>query len=145
MRWQRRIPGFLEKKAEKKMSELRYQVVVEAKDGPQAVSGTAEFAQGPLNIACEAPEGLIRSVLAEVEIDIENDEKIFVNGYSLRISSIWTITETDSSRIIPRLSESSRGIRGAISGRETFSDWSRLWTSPLDIQSSASTRLKTAS
>ena len=81
MRWQRRIPGFLEKKAEKKMSELRYQVVVEAKDGPQAVSGTAEFAQGPLNIACEAPEGLIRSVLAEVEIDIDNDEKIFVNGY----------------------------------------------------------------
>ena len=63
------------------MSELRYQVVVEAKDGPQAINGTAELAQGPLNIACEAPEGFLRSVLAEVEIDIDNDEKIFVNGY----------------------------------------------------------------
>ena len=63
------------------MSELRYQIVVEAKDGPQAVNGTAEFEQGAVRIACEVPEGLIRSVLAEVTIEIENDEKIFMNGY----------------------------------------------------------------
>ncbi len=63
------------------MSELRYQVVIEAKDGPAAINDVADLEKGPMHISCDVPEGLLRSVLAEVEIEIENDEKIFMNGY----------------------------------------------------------------
>ena len=63
------------------MSDFNYQIVIEGKDGPTAISGSAELAQGPLKVVCEAPEGLLRCVKGEVEVCIDSDEKIFVNGY----------------------------------------------------------------
>ena len=63
------------------MNKINYQVVVEAKDGPAAINGTAELAHGPLNIVCEAPEGHLRCVKAAVGISIDPKDKIFVNGY----------------------------------------------------------------
>jgi len=63
------------------MSIFNYQIVAETKNGPEAINGSAELAQGPLRVVCEAPEGLLRCVKGQTEVIIDPEDRIFVNGY----------------------------------------------------------------
>ena len=63
------------------MEDLRYKVLIECKDGPASIIGQAEFAGGQLHAVCEAPDGYLRGIFAELETDIKENDSIFVNGY----------------------------------------------------------------
>ena len=63
------------------MKELRYKVLIECKDGPASVIGLADFKDGQLHAVCDAPNGYLRNIFADIELDISENDRIFVNGY----------------------------------------------------------------
>ena len=62
---------------------LNWQITVDTDEGVKALEGQSEITEGngTLSIVCDLPEGRIKKVKALLELSIQDDEKIFMNGY----------------------------------------------------------------
>ena len=60
---------------------LDWRVEAALAGGPIAAQGTAKDLSGPVRIACDVPEAVLRRVTAEMDLAVEPDERIFMNGY----------------------------------------------------------------
>ena len=61
---------------------LDWRIRIKTQSGSEGFNGKADLAEHlPLIIECELPECTINSVTAETDVVIDDDEKIFMNGY----------------------------------------------------------------
>ena len=63
------------------MSLINYRITVETGTGQEKLSGMAELAPGALHISCDVPEGLLRDVIADLRLEVSENDRVFVNGY----------------------------------------------------------------
>ena len=62
---------------------LNWQITVDTTEGVKTLEGQSEKPEGSgaLSIVCDLPEGKIKKVKALLDIGVQDDEKIFMNGY----------------------------------------------------------------
>ena len=61
---------------------LDWRIRIKTQSGSEGFNGKADLAEHlPLIIECELPECTINVVTAETDVVIDDDEKIFMNGY----------------------------------------------------------------
>ena len=61
---------------------FKWKITVDTAEGEKTLSGGTEIPEnGALRVICELPEGKLKNVIGALKLSVDEDEKIFMNGY----------------------------------------------------------------